>query len=300
MRFFPAMFMSVALWSCNYNHPLNDEVGSDDGAAGLARSVSAEVIEYSPMPGQFINVTPSCVAGDTPESMARKATEYLKNGYAISLGAWGGSITLHLDEPIMHRPSGRDFRILGNAFYKNMSQASELKYGASEPGIIMVSADEDADGQPDCWYEIAGSEYDKSESPFSVTYKALASGDVSWSASDGSSGIIKPNQFHTQPYFPQWITGGELTVTGRRLPDNGYMLPSGSFTQRCFDYGYADNQPNSSDASIINLEWAVDSEGNSVELPSVCFIKIYTGVFQESQELGECSTEIIGVEIPAE
>jgi hypothetical protein len=42
--------------------------------------------------------------------------------------------------------------------------------------------------------------------------------------------------------------------------------------------------------------WAVNSKGQKVSLPGVDFIKIYTGVNQENGWLGECSTEISGVE----
>ena len=46
---------------------------------------------------------------------------------------------------------------------------------------------------------------------------------------------------------------------------------------------------------IISIDWAVDSEGNPVDLPGVDFIKIYTGVNQFNGWLGECSTEVMGV-----
>lgn len=300
-RISTAALLTLALASCNYNHPLDDDEGNGTTSPLPATSVAATVIDYSPMPGQFINTTPPYSEGDDAGAMTRKANEYLKNGYIISLGSWGGSITLHLDEPIYHRPSGRDFRVLGNAFYKNRGAgASGQRYGASEPGIISVSADSDHDGQPDCWYEIAGSEHHNSEALYSITYSRNQNGNVDWTASDGQSGTIEQNKFHTQPYFPQWVTDDKLMFTGRRLPDNGLMLPTGAFSQRCFDFGYADNQPDTNDASIINLNWAIDSEGNSVELPSISFIRIYTGVFQTSHELGECSTEICGIEIPGE
>ncbi len=41
---------------------------------------------------------------------------------------------------------------------------------------------------------------------------------------------------------------------------------------------------------------AVDANGKKVHLPGVDFIKIYTGVNQENGWLGECSTEITGIE----
>ena len=49
-------------------------------------------------------------------------------------------------------------------------------------------------------------------------------------------------------------------------------------------------------ALAIDIDWAVNSKGQKVHLPGVDFIKIYTGVNQENGWLGECSTEISGVE----
>lgn len=57
-----------------------------------------------------------------------------------------------------------------------------------------------------------------------------------------------------------------------------------------------DNELNSKDESAIDIDWAVNSKGQKVHLPGVDFIKIYTGVNQENGWLGECSTEISGVE----
>ena len=53
---------------------------------------------------------------------------------------------------------------------------------------------------------------------------------------------------------------------------------------------------NASEDSAIDIDWAVDANGNKVHLPGVDFIKIYTGINQENGWLGECSTEVSGVE----
>ncbi len=60
--------------------------------------------------------------------------------------------------------------------------------------------------------------------------------------------------------------------------------PISFFTK--FRYGYADNEINSYDDSSIDISWAVDASGNSVNLPGVDYIKIYTGVNQENGWLG--------------
>ena len=89
-----------------------------------------------------------------------------------------------------------------------------------------------------------------------------------------------------------------LTFRGTCLPQNAVdEAGDGSyFVLYKFAYGYADNDTNSSNGSAIDIDWAVDRQGNAVRLPGVDFIMIYTGVNQESGRLGECSTEVSGVE----
>ena len=304
-RILAIMFLTSCMQACNYHDVTGFDVvpEPEEPIGPQAGKIPVKVLDYSPMPGQYVNVTPPYNQGDDAAAMALKAEEYLDQGYLVSLGAWGGSITLWLEEPIYHRPSGRDFRICGNAFYNNTSHTPPY-FGASEPGIIMVSADADNDVQPYEWFEIRGSESGSADGFVTVIYSAPDQDgvrDVEWRADNGESGVIEANMFHLQPYFPQWITDTELQFTGRRLPDNGYFSQAlNQYVQTCYDYGYADAQPDNSDRSVINIAWAVDSDGNPVELPSIRFIKVYTGVLQCNIVTGECSTEISGVEVPAE
>lgn len=117
-----------------------------------------KVIEYMPAPGQFVNAMPEYEEGDTQEDMNRKALEAIGNNKRgmVSLGGYGGYITVGFDHQIENKAGLRDFRILGNAFQGASTAASG---GSYEPGIIQVAVDEDNDGQPDDgqWYEIAGS-----------------------------------------------------------------------------------------------------------------------------------------------
>ena len=63
-----------------------------------------------------------------------------------------------------------------------------------------------------------------------------------------------------------------------------------------FVYGYADSAVNDTEGACIDIDWAVDAHGKAVHLPGVDFVKIYTGVHQVNGWLGECSTEVMGVE----
>lgn len=106
------------------------------------------------------------------------------------------------------------------------------------------------------------------------------------------------NTFHKQCYYPEWIKEDKITFKGTCLPQNA-VDESGQgsyFVLYKFRYGYADNELNTKDESAIDIDWAVNSKGQKVHLPGVDFIKIYTGVNQGNGWLGECSTEISGVE----
>ena len=111
------------------------------------------------------------------------------------------------------------------------------------------------------------------------------------------------NQFHSQPYWPQWLLDQEtLVFRGTRLPDNG-VDESGNGTYYVlsqFEYGYADNVPNLDEGywnedAKIDIDWAIDVDGNSVKMPGVDFVKIYTGVNQDNGWIGENSTEVCRV-----
>ena len=65
--------------------------------------------------------------------------------------------------------------------------------------------------------------------------------------------------------------------------------------QRFYDWGYVDNRPNLTDPGL-KIDWAVDSEGRTVKLDYIDFVKVYSAVNQACGWLGETSTEIIGAE----
>ena len=118
---------------------------------------------------------------------------------------------------------------------------------------------------------------------------------IRWTDNQNQMGYLYKNTFHTQEYFPQWLTDSALTFTGSRLPDNAYD-PNGKgayWIQQPFEYGYADCHPNDSIARCsFDIDWAVTDEGKPIHLPCVDFVRVYTGVFQQCGWTGEISTEI--------
>lgn len=259
----------------------------------------SKVYEYLPAPGQFVNVLPHYEEGNTAADMARKAQDCISgtNDGLISLGGFGGYVTFGFDHSVVNLLGQYDFKILGNSVYGTSAKKTDHGVGgSSEPGIVEVSFDKNQNGLPDdAWYELAGSAYHNAETKhhYRITYQR---GDtVVWQDNTGGMGVIRKNSFHTQDYYPQWIANDTLSFTGTLLPPNAYdELGNGSyFLLYSFDWGYADNHPNdSTDLVSFDIDWAVDSEGQSVYLPCVDFIRVYTAENQVCGWLGETSTEI--------
>ena len=93
----------------------------------------------------------------------------------ISLVVYGCYVTFGFDHTVVNVPGQKDFKILGNAFYAdaNPNPSAPDSGGSCDPGIVMVSIDQNNNGLPDDeWYELAGSEYHKPETRhgFQITY----------------------------------------------------------------------------------------------------------------------------------
>ncbi|MCH5175677.1 MAG: hypothetical protein J1F40_07310 [Prevotellaceae bacterium] len=294
-------------------------------ALATAMTVSAQnsspyisrVFEYRPAPGQYVNVLPKYEEGDTPEIMAAKAEAQLAGNRQemISLGAYGGYITFGFDHMVKNVHGKMDFQILGNALYSNTATNPDdsRESGSCEPGIVLVSYDSNANGEPDDeWYELAGSEYNSMETThhYSIIYYRPDENKeptpenafitdatyVRWTDNLDRQGYICRNSFHQQSYYPLWIEEDEMTFEGTLLANN-YVDESGNgsfYVQYAYAWGYADNHPNSDDRSKFSIDWAVDDDGNHVRLPGIHFVRVYTGVNQSCGWIGETSTEVLG------
>lgn len=277
-----------------------------------------KVFDFLPSYGQFTNDLPKYKEGDTHESMISKAEAAIakEKPTMISLGGYGGYVVAGFDHTVENKKGFRDIRVLGNAFWAaaNPNGEASNRGGSCEPGIIMVSYDENKNGLPDDeWYEIRGSEYDKTIKDYELIYwkpvngkKAVKDSLLSWAIdveymkwknNKDNKGYKPQNSFHKQSYYPNWINNESITFRGSLLPNNA-IDESGKGTYwvlYSFGFGYADNAPNNDDESAIDIDWAVNDKGERVHLPGVDFVKIYTGVDQEAGWLGETSTEVAGI-----
>ncbi len=270
----------------------------------------AEVLEYVPAPSQSTNAPP----WGTPSSPASLVGTI--NG-SVSLGAFGGYITFRFEQPVKNHPDnpfGVDFTIFGNPMTN-----------WSEPGVVSVMKDENGNGLPDdTWYELAGSDHHFSTTNrnCSVTYSNPGSdlaADVPWSDSRGNTGLIRANSNFTQPYYPlpdsfPSISTDQYTLTGTMIKSTVNTAFESTVYSLRRAFGYADNQfrgtapftvpdnPYTPDAEnaggdAFDISWAMDEEGNYVNLDLIHFVKVHTGVMDGAGWLGQISTEITGAAI---
>lgn len=265
-----------------------------------------ELMEYTPAPGQLINVAP----WGTPSGA--RSIEGGLNG-TVSLGAFGGYVVFRFEHPVENDPQnpyGVDFTIFGNALPD-----------WSEPGVVWVMKDENVNGEADdTWYELAGSDYwfSSTNKNYRVLYSnpggSLAA-EVPWEDQWGNQGMISINPLYTQTYYPlqdsfPHIDPDRYELKGTRLQGHIYEHSSGiKSVRRAF--GYADNQLRGSEPYTIpdnpytrelensggdafDISWAVDSSGNYVELDLIHFIKVQNGLMADGGKLGELSTELSG------
>lgn len=264
---------------------------------------AGKLYEYRPAPGQYINTEQFGIPA-AAQRMVQNQDDM------VSLGAFGGYVVLGFNKPVKNDPAnpyGVDFTIFGNAFD-----------GSSEPGVVWVMKDTNGNGLPDdTWYEIAGSNHFKSDTRRNcrLTYSPQPDGKITWKDQAGNAGVILPNEFHKQPYYPSSSFFSDypqdsVSFSGTLL--KGFATSqSGEIKLHPLAFGYADNRPVNLGVSLtlpdnpytpavaegaggdaIDISWAVDQQGNYVELDEIHFVKIIGGMLEDLGWLGESSTEV--------
>jgi hypothetical protein len=272
----------LAMVSCNFSEEYHE--GGDTGN----QQSQFEVVEFTPAPGQFIN------EGYTATS-AVEACEYaqsrLDNRLYISLGGFGGYIIAKCKTPITIS-DGYDFGIYSNTFD-----------GSSEPGIVWVSCDTNANGVADDeWFELYGSESEKENTRYryEITYSRTDDATkIAWHDNLGESGIISRNSTHTQDYFPAWITTEEYTLSGTCLPHNSeWDEASKEWILRSLEWGYVDNfsaiDLAADRANRFRISDAHTASGDVANLAQIDFIKVQSAINRINSAIGETSTEVSG------
>lgn len=277
-------------------------------------SYISKVFEFLPAPGQFTN-----------EGIAQSSSKDRiigEKGTMISLGGFGGYVIFGFDQPITNNPQnpyGVDFSIKGNAF------AAAQGGVWTEPAAVMVMKDLNGDGLPNDgdWYELAGSDYwlNTTKRNVKITYYNPHYNDrytIPWSTDQNENGALLSNAFHKHPYYPDPFDFGcdrdSLTYEGNMILSSLNMSKPNYITfYKPPVFGYADSRGNSANltkpqnpyykdengnaADGFDLSWAVDRDGNHVDLDEVHFVKVYTAGNANAGWLGEWSSEVLAAGI---
>jgi hypothetical protein len=270
--------MTVWLSSCKKDKQAVQQVAPVRPVTAQSNAYVTQFFEYNPAPGQFINTG----LGDTVAAIGT-----LKgNQGLVSLGAWGGYIVVGFDHTVLDVAGKGDIVVYGNGFP-----------GFAEPGIIWVMQDTNGNGKPDdTWYELAGSETGQPGyiRNYSVTYTrpACDTCSVLWKDSQGKTGVVQTNVYHTQAYFPIGLKTNTYTLTGTILPSTNIDMSNPSYiTSAAWAFGYSDSSAGGDTVDIVN---AIDKNGNRVKLKGIDFMKVQTGEQANMGWLGELSTEFCG------
>jgi len=285
---------------------------------------AAEVISYSPAPGQFVRDSsfgdPSNALGP-PEGMGIQEPN---NETVVTLGGFGGTIILGFDHTVEDHPlnpMGLDAIVFGNAFW--FLGNSDRHW--AECATIEISLDANGNGlADDAWYLIPGSHIADSPGPRATATWDDDVGDATyppaqaswippgesgvWTTSAfalpfapfGAEVVVNPfagsgNEgiFGYADYSPTLVLGDfdadDVVDDAGVSPDEFYTVPDDPF-----EVGVS---LGSGGGDAFDIAWAVDPEtGEPAELPGFDFIRLTTSVNAISRlGLGEKSAEIDAV-----
>jgi hypothetical protein len=285
---------------------------------------ATEVVDFSPAPGQFVNVALYDDPGKALGAPVGGGTANPDNSKLVSLGGFGGSITLKFDHTVLDDPAnpfGMDAIVFGNATWVSGNPNRHW----AECAVIEISRDVNGNGLPDDpWYLIAGSHITDPVGQFLTQ---------TW-----DDNIADPTY---PPADPSWIPPGRTGV----WQTSGYHLPSAVFDVQVLQnpnglgatdegiFGYADFNPvlllgdldsdnvvddpninpadfytvpddpltvgitpGSGGGDAFDIAWAIDpATGQLAHLTGFDFIRITNGENYVAGVFGELSPEIGGV-----
>ena len=238
-------------------------------------------------------------------------SQYTNRGYGIggesmlsgtfkSLGGFGGYATFYFEDGITNDPTnqyGVDFYVYGNA---NPGQSF------AEPGQVWVSEDGNN------WYALAGSEhYDSAIWDYTVTYTKDGTG-TTWSDNYGHTQADHGKSF-SWPLASNYtlnslVNSDTITLSGILIPAVDGMVGGNATSSfaHATTFGYADALENGESnpylanddlalkSSGFDLAWAVDAEGNPVNVDGMSFhyVKVVTASNIMAGAFFEKSTEV--------
>jgi hypothetical protein len=294
---------------------------------------ATRVLQYTPAIGQSVQ---SPAFNNPQQALGAPlggGTTSPDNAKLVTLGSFGGSITLAFDTPIPNlppspaNPLGADFIVFGNAFYVFGNPA--LRW--MEPGVIEASIDLNANGlADDPWYTLRGSRWIEQDASDPLAPPGVKQTNRLITASSVPASWIPAHRAGQ----PSWIESAwELSGEGFAGPSGSPIVADpadGSIT-----WGYADCSPTlllgdldgdnivdapaidparfyscpprsdlpagartpfSGGGDAITIEGAIDSQGRPVTLQAIDFVRIRSAVVSDfTSPFGENSVEVGGV-----
>lgn len=255
-------------------------------------------------------------------------TKKFLSGYTatgVSLGAAGGYVDFNLNvENDPTNPYGVDFIVYGNAFKGNPEAASVKVFG--------FKGTSNTNGK---WYELAGSLYfdDITQRNKDVSYKKVSGEGIYYQVTEHgvAPAADKWTKFNTNTSIAWWPEDSEgynnvwgnvpnVERTDSIITYKNVSLVKDTDTTNDYQFGYADIHVNGSNyGTAINpytatdavqggdgfdLAWAIDENGNAVNLDHITKVRVYTsaalkadgsGVFTTPSIFGETSAEVCGI-----
>ena len=287
------------------------------------------VIDYTPAPGQIVNAPsfndPSRALGPPVGG----GTLAPNNSGLVTLGGFGGSITLAFDSPVLddpRNPMGLDCIVFGNAFWPSGDPSARF----AEAGVIEIALDSNGNGlADDPWFLIPGSHLAPPVAPTIQPWDADAGTPtppttLSWYPAGapspmttatfalpgliGSGLLINTLGSGAEMFFgsadlsPTLLLGdmtGASGAPGDNLltdPEDDPAADPALFYTTPDDPLTVGVDPGSGGGDAFDIASAVDpATGAPANLPSFDFIRISTGVNAIAGPLGEVSTEIDAV-----
>lgn len=272
----------ISAKSGNYNVKLKVSQGSRADSTSIAVNVLdasysdriAKVLDYDPTFGDNVNL----YAADTRSGVISKinaAASSSATSISLDLGFFGGSAVFAFDHTIVNVPGKADFKITGDCS------------GTFSIGIIYVAYDKNGNGKPDDdeWYEIKGDM--EGSSNIIPNYKLTVSGTRvddeetlrstnAWSDNQGNSGKYSNSipEIASYDVYPHWIKG-DYVLTGKLIKSTDNIgSKMAKYAHSFSTLGFQG----------IDIDWAMDSKGNTVHLPGIDFIKIVTADFTPMDE----------------
>lgn len=300
----------TAIYAGAYEFTLNVTAAEKKGSKTTTVNVTNEtsnynpyitsIFDFDPAPGMFANDLYK--DGNSKEDVMKTALGRINEtsvGYPLDLGGFGGSIIVGFDHTVVNVAGAEDFRLYGG----DVSNPTSSKANPPAPGLIYVAYDKNKNGKPDAdeWYEIIGSQHSKANTikNFKVTYHKKAAGEPLVTSSalflDYEHVFCENNQEETyylarprakKEFYPLWAAQTKVTYEGLKLDVDFETARAGQTTlwnSTPPEWGYVNAiNPN------IDIDWAVDKDGNKANLPGINFIKVVNCV---SEPMGLCQQQ---------